>query len=127
MIRAIYEWIVDNQTTPYLLVNATYDVDLPADIIDEDGQVALDIGDQCARDLNFGNDHIEFKGYFGGVVRLLQIPVSAVTAVYASESGEGMMFDDEEVDNKLVESSNDNSKPGKNTKKKKPSHLKLVD
>jgi stringent starvation protein B len=95
LIRALYEWIEDNGLTPHLLV----DTEAPGVIVPKqhirDGQIVLNINPSAVRDLRLGNDWIEFSARFGGVARAIQIPVSAVLAIYARENGQGMAFGEE--------------------------------
>ncbi len=98
LIRAFYEWIADNDLTPYLVVNA----EAPGVVVPRqhvrDGQIVLNINSSAVRDLQLGNEWIEFSARFGGVARTLQIPVTAVLAIYARENGQGMAFSDNRSD-----------------------------
>ncbi|BAU58526.1 ClpXP protease specificity-enhancing factor [Halorhodospira halochloris] len=92
LVRAIYEWIADNDKTPYLLVDASRsDIDAPTEYA-EDGRLVLNVSPRAVQGLNMGNDVIRFSARFGGVARGVTIPVGAVMAVYARENGQGMMF-----------------------------------
>ncbi len=99
LIRAIYEWVVDNGNTPYLLVDATrQDLDAPMEYAEE-GRLVLNVAPQAVQGLSMGNDEISFQARFGGVPRPVAVPVAAVLAIYARENGQGMLFgeaDDEE-------------------------------
>ena len=95
LIRALYEWIEDNSLTPHILVDAEAPgVTVPKQHIRE-GQIVLNINSSAVRDLRLGNDWIEFSARFGGVARAIQIPVTAVLAIYARENGQGMAFGEE--------------------------------
>lgn len=98
LIRAIYEWIVDNDLTPYLLVNAeAADVTIPEQYV-QDGRIILNVSPQAVRDLDLSNDWVMFNARFGGVSMEVSVPPPAVLAVYAKENGRGMVFsDDDEV------------------------------
>ncbi len=96
LIRALYEWIEDNGLTPHILVDAEAPgVEVPRQHVHE-GRIVLNINPAAVRDLRLGNDWIEFSARFGGVARVLQIPVAAVLAIYARENGQGMAFGEEE-------------------------------
>lgn len=96
LIRALYEWIVDNDTTPYLLVDAMHnDVVVPTEYV-QDGKIILNISPGSIRDLNLGNDYIAFSARFSGQSMDLYIPVVSVLAIYAKENGQGMMFEADE-------------------------------
>src|SRR3989338_6298202 len=93
LVRALYEWIVDNDCTPHLLVNAEFaGVQVPAGFA-SDGQIVLNVSPSAVRHLHMYNDAVSFEGRFGGVPQSLFIPAAAVLAVYARENGQGMVFD----------------------------------
>jgi stringent starvation protein B len=95
LIRALYEWLVDNGLTPYLLVDAGRDgVEVPSRYI-EDGRIVLNVGPAAVRDLTLGNDQIAFEARFGGAAHLIRLPPDAVLGVYARENGKGMLFPEE--------------------------------
>lgn len=96
IIRALYEWIVDNGCTPYLLVDANFErVQVPAEYV-ENGKIVLNVSPTAVRELALGNEDISFSARFGGNSRSLHFPVQAVLAVYARENGKGMMFSDDD-------------------------------
>ncbi|CDH45642.1 MAG: ClpXP protease specificity-enhancing factor [Candidatus Competibacteraceae bacterium] len=96
LIRALYEWIEDNGLTPHILVDAeSPGVEVPKQHVHE-GRIVLNVNSNAVRDLRLGNDWIEFSARFGGIARALQIPVTAVLAIYARENGQGMAFGEEE-------------------------------
>ena len=95
IIRAVYEWILDNQLTPYLLVKASYPmVQVPNEFVSE-GKIILNLAPSAIRNLHMGNDEVEFSARFGGKPRNLHVPVGAILAIYAKENGEGMVFGSE--------------------------------
>lgn len=97
IMRALYEWIVDNDCTPYVLVDATIsDVMVPDQYV-KDGQIVLNISPGAVVDLNISNDAVSFNGRFGGVATDVYVPVNAVVGIYARENGQGMVFDPEEA------------------------------
>lgn len=96
LLRALYEWINDNQLTPYILVDARQpDVQVPASAI-KDGKVVLNIAMRAVESLDLGNDGLSFKARFSGVSQYLYVPVAAVIAIYAHETGQGMMLPPDE-------------------------------
>jgi len=98
LLRAIYDWISDNGFTPYLLVDAGRPgVRVPASAI-RDGKVVLNVAMRAVANLELGNDRIRCMARFGGVSQPLDVPVSAVQAIYAQENGQGMMFPPEETE-----------------------------
>lgn len=97
IMRALYEWIVDNGCTPYVLVDATLkDVMVPEQFV-KDGQIVLNISPSAVMDLNISNDAVAFNGRFGGVATDIYVPVNTVIGIYARENGQGMVFEPEEA------------------------------
>lgn len=93
LVRALYEWIVDNDCTPHLLVNAEYPgVQVPPGFA-SDGQIVLNTSPSAVRHLHMDNQAVSFEGRFGGVAHTLYIPAAAILAIYARENGQGMVFD----------------------------------
>lgn len=96
LIRAFYDWILDNDLTPYILVDATFDgVQVPQDFISE-GKIVLNLTPSAIKGLDLGNEWIAFSARFAGKAMEIFIPVLSVTAIYAQENGRGMVFHDEE-------------------------------
>ncbi|WP_058530071.1 ClpXP protease specificity-enhancing factor [Legionella londiniensis] len=98
LIRAIYDWIVDNQLTPYLLVNAKAPgVQVPEEYV-SDGKIVLNISPKACRGLHLDNDRIIFTTRFAGQATQVFVTPGAVLAIYAKENGQGMEFAPEEDD-----------------------------
>lgn len=98
LIRSIYEWILDNDLTPHLLVDAEHpEVCLPLDYV-EDGRIVLNMRPAAIQGLVLGNDFIEFNARFSGKAMHIVAPVPAILAIYAKENGRGMIFDPEEYE-----------------------------
>jgi len=120
IMRALYEWIVDNDFTPYVLVDASLEgVVVPQQFV-KDNQIVLNISPDAVVDLNISNQAVAFNGRFGGVATDVFVPISAVVGIYARENGQGMVFDPEEV-----VSPPDDTPPDPNKPEKRPS-LKIV-
>jgi len=96
LIRALYEWLVDNQLTPYFLVDALRDDVMVPESFVEDGRIVLNVSPTAVRDLELGNEAISFSARFGGHAHNIFVPPDAVLGVYARENGQGMLFPDEE-------------------------------
>jgi stringent starvation protein B len=95
LLRALYDWIVDGELTPYLLVTVDSDaVQVPAEYV-SDGKIVLNVSPMAVRDLDLGIESVDFSGRFGGRPFPVHVPMASVLAIYAKESGEGMMFDPE--------------------------------
>ncbi len=96
LLRALYEWIGDNGMTPYLLVDAAREgVRVPPSAI-KDGRVVLNIAARAVAQLELGSQEVRFMARFGGVSQAVQVPVLAVLAIYAQDSGQGMMLPEDD-------------------------------
>jgi stringent starvation protein B len=93
LVRALYEWIVDNDCTPHMLVNAEFPaVQIPEGFA-SDGQIVLNVSPSAVRHLHMDNDSVSFEGRFGGVPHSLFVPIGAILGIYARENGQGMVFE----------------------------------
>jgi stringent starvation protein B len=95
LIRAIYDWAVDNGYTPHLLVDADAEGVVVPPGYAQDGRIALNIHPQAVQDLTLANDAVRFGARFGGRPYAVVVPVAAVLAIYARESGRGFYFQPE--------------------------------
>ena len=91
LLRAVYEWCVDNGYTPHISVVVDSRTRVPMEHV-RDGEIVLNIGPVAASRLQIGNEVIECTARFSGVARELVIPVASVAAIYARENGHGMSF-----------------------------------
>lgn len=91
LIRAIYEWCVDNQYTPYVAVSVNSNTHVPIESV-ENGEIILNISQNAANDLIMSNDYIQFMARFDGVSKKMQIPMSAVKGIFAKEVNQGLTF-----------------------------------
>jgi len=98
LVRALYEWILDNDNTPYILVDTSSDqVSIPNGIA-SDGKVVLNLAPTAIQNLQMTNEFVSFSARFNGVAEQIFVPISSLLAIYARENGEGMMFPGEEDD-----------------------------
>jgi stringent starvation protein B len=95
LLRAVYEWCIDNGYTPQISVVVDARTRVPMEHV-RDGEIILNIGALAASRLKMGNDVIECSVRFSGVAKELVIPVAAVTAIYARETRHGMLFEVEQ-------------------------------
>ncbi|HAO25064.1 MULTISPECIES: ClpXP protease specificity-enhancing factor [unclassified Methylophaga] len=96
LIRAIYQWLLDNQSTPYLLVNTNHEgVVVPEQYI-RDARIVLNLAPDAISGLNMDNEWVSFSARFSGKAMDLFIPVIAIQAIYGKENNEGMFFPEEE-------------------------------
>ncbi|MCP4129295.1 MAG: ClpXP protease specificity-enhancing factor [Gammaproteobacteria bacterium] len=113
LVRAFYEWLLDNDQTPHLLVDvADSSVEVPQQFV-EDGRITLNINPSAVRNLELGNEYISFNARFGGKPMDVLFPVASVLGIYAQESGSGMLFPE------------DDSEPEENPPRGRPS-LKVI-
>lgn len=95
-LRAIYEWILDNNCTPHILVDARVQgTQVPQQHVNKDGQIILNISPTAVKDFFMDNTAVSFNARFSGVVNNLYIPCVAILGIYARENGQGMMFEAE--------------------------------
>jgi len=103
LMRAMYEWILDNELTPHVMIDAEMpDVEVPRQYI-EDGKIILNVAPRAVQSFIIDNECLGFSARFAGKPYNIYAPISAIRAVYAAENNEGMMFD------KLPESDVDNT------------------
>ena len=139
LLRAFFDWIVDNECTPHLVVNADFPaVQIPTQFI-QDGQIVLNISPSAVTQFSMDNQQLSFSARFGGQPMQVYVPIGAVLAIYARENGEGTVFtadeflEDEDdfvgelesvdLDDEFIP--NDEPTPPK-PDKKKGSHLRVV-
>lgn len=96
LIRSVYEWIIDNDLTPHLLVDALHKRAIVPQQFVNDGKIVLNIRPQAVDALSLGNDEIQFNARFSGKPMLIIVPIAAVLAIYSKETNKGMSFDLEE-------------------------------
>jgi len=107
LIRALYDWLLDNDLTPHLLVDSNADgVDVPRRFV-EDGRIVLNINPSAVMNLVIGNELISFNARFGGKETDIFVPPEAVLGIYARENGRGMLFPDDDNN----QSSDDDTDP----------------
>ncbi len=134
LLRAFYDWILDNDFTPYIVIDTLDpDVTVPQEYV-ENGRIVLNISPVSIEDLLIANDHLGFNARFGGVPYCIYSPISSIEAIYAKENGRGMVFKDEDdeddepppppKDRKSEGSGGSDSKGGKS--KSGRSHLTVV-
>ena len=96
LLRAVYEWCVDNGYTPQISVTVDARTRVPIEHV-RDGEIVINIGPLAASRLKMGNEILECQARFSGVAKDLVIPVAAVTSIYARETGQGMLFEHEKA------------------------------
>jgi stringent starvation protein B len=127
LLRAMHQWIVDSGHTPHIVVDTSVaGVQAPSGYA-KDGKLVLNVSYDATQKLDLAAGHVEFSARFAGVAQQLHIPMAAVLAIYAYESGQGMIFEprDETESSGHTSSRNSAQKSSKRVGAKKPS-LKVV-
>lgn len=128
-IRALYDWIVDNACTPYLLVNtADSRCVVPTQFI-RDGAIVLNLAPAAVKGLELGREFIMFNARFSGVSQEITVPIAAVRAIYAKENGRGLAFEDEVAEAEAevtADATQGEQRGGAGTKAKSPPRLTIV-
>lgn len=127
LLRALHDWCTDNGYTPHIVVQVDENTVVPTAYI-QDGQITLNVGLLATNQLQLGNDYIEFQARFNGVTEDIFVPVAAVSAIFARETGAGMGFEvsTSEPYPNTTASTSDNNDPKDPTPPAGPSHLRIV-
>ena len=97
LIRAMHEWMTDNDMTPFVVVDAEADGLLVPEGYVSEGRIVLNVSSSATRDLALGDDLLSFEARFGGVAHQIDVPTSAIIGIYAQETGQGMIFTDDDL------------------------------
>ncbi|HSG04468.1 MAG TPA: ClpXP protease specificity-enhancing factor [Marinobacterium sp.] len=92
LVKALFDWIVDNGLTPHLVVAAEVPGTAVPDAYVKDGQITLNISPSAVRDLFMDTEAVSFNARFGGVPMQVYVPAAAILAIFARENGQGMGF-----------------------------------
>ena len=122
LIRALYQWCVDNSFTPYVSVFVDRFVDVPREFVNKD-EIVLNIGPTACQSIEIDNDSIQFKARFYGILKEIYIPITHVMAIYSRENSQGMSFP---VHISQQEEVNETKDHEENLKETTKSHIKLV-
>lgn len=110
LLRAVYEWCMDNGYTPHISVLVDSKTRVPMEHV-RDGEIVLNISPNAASRLKIGNESIECTVRFSRVARELVIPVAAVVAIFARENGQGMSFMRDDQTNDRAASRDESATP----------------
>lgn len=129
LFRAFFDWILDNQCTPHIVVNAEYkNVQVPVQFV-QDGQIVLNISPSAVTQFSLDNSALSFNARFSGQPMQVYVPMGAILAIYARENGEGTVFsqesfeEPEEAPTAIVE---EEPQPSEKPEKKKGPHLRVI-
>lgn len=120
LLRAMYEWIVANELTPYILVTADYPaVEVPQRYV-QNNKILLNISPKAVRDLRLEDYAVDFETTFSGIVEYLYVPVRAIESIYAAENGRGMRFEPDNDDDPQPLEKRDHKKASSKKSTKRP-------
>lgn len=126
LLRAMHEWMSDNHQTPHIVVDANVEgVVVPTQFV-KDGRIVLNVSYSAAAGIQIENEGISFQARFGGTPMAVSVPVRAVLGIYARESGEGMLFGEEDDGAQPPPESDPEPTPEGPGTPPRRSHLKVV-
>jgi len=97
LLRAMHQWITECGHTPHVIVDAARDgTEVPRAYV-KDSKIVLNLSEGATQRLRLGNEEVEFDARFAGVIHHVRFPVSAVLGIYARETGEGMVFSEQDL------------------------------
>ena len=91
LIRALYQWCIDNALTPYVAVFVDHSVDVPQEYVSQ-GEIVLNISPSACQAIVIDNESIQFKARFNGVPKEIYLPLTHIMAIYSRENNQGMSF-----------------------------------
>ncbi len=121
LIRAIYDWCIDIENTPYVMSLVEKKTLIP-DVLANSKEIVLNLSPKSIQNLYIDDEGISFKGRFGGSSYNVFLPLTTILGVYAKESGDGIFFSD----NKKMPSDSKNTNQSKLKSKKLIPHLTIV-
>lgn len=125
LLRAIYEWLLDNNLTPHLVVNINRPgVKVPLEHA-QGGQITLNIAPRAVHELKLGNEEIRFHARFGGVSHEIVVPLAAAMAIYARENGVGSVLEPERAYELEIEENTDEN--GDGAQRKESSQIRIIE
>ena len=97
LLRAMHQWIAECGHTPHVIVDAAREgAEVPRAYV-KDGKIVLNLSEGATQRLHMGNEEVEFDARFAGEIHHVRFPVSAVLGIYARETGEGMVFSEQDL------------------------------
>ena len=92
LLRALYEWCLDNNQTPYIAVWVNEHTRVPMQYV-RDNEIVLNIGPTASHNLHIDNEWVNFSARFSGVAHDIWVPVGHVSGIFSKETGQGMGFE----------------------------------
>ena len=94
-IRALFDWIVDNNCTPHIVVDTRDErCKVPTQFI-KNNTIVLNVAPSAVRHLELGAETVSFGARFGGTAYEIVVPVASIRAIYARENNQGLAFEEE--------------------------------
>lgn len=125
LLRALYEWCLDNNQTPHIVAWVNEHTRVPMQYV-RDNEIVLNIGPTASHNLNIDNEWVNFSARFSGVAHEIWIPVGHIVSIFGRESGEGMGFEVEPYQPASIEAAVAEDKKAESTEEKPKKVLKLV-
>ena len=122
LIRALYQWCIDNALTPYVAVYVDHSVDVPQEYVNQ-GEIVLNISPSACQAIVIDNESIQFKARFNGVPKEIYLPLTHIMAIYSRENNQGMSFP---VNISQVKADLGTAEKQSEVKEAIKSHIKLV-
>jgi stringent starvation protein B len=122
LIRALYQWCIDNALTPYVAVFVDHSVDVPQEYVSQ-GEIVLNISPAACQSIVIDNESIQFKARFNGVPKEIYLPLTHIMAIYSRENNQGMSFP---VNISQVKADLGTAEKQSEVKETIKSHIKLV-
>ena len=96
LLRAMHEWITDCGQTPHIVVDAAAEGAVVPREHAKDGRIVLNVSYRATEGLDISNEMVTCHARFSGVNWHIQVPVNAVLGIYARETGQGMIFSEDD-------------------------------
>jgi stringent starvation protein B len=122
LIRALYQWCIDNALTPYVAVFVDHSVDVPQEYVSQ-GEIVLNISPSACQAIVIDDESIQFKARFNGVPKEIYLPLTHIMAIYSRENNQGMSFP---VNISQVKADLGTAEKQSEVKETIKSHIKLV-
>ena len=86
IFKAFYDWLIDNEITPHLLVNAEVKGVLVPQSYVRNGKIVLSISSRAVRNFSIDQKDISFYARFNGQDEFIVIPYNAMLDLIAVEN-----------------------------------------
>lgn len=95
LFDAYYNWIIQSDMTPHLVVDMTVPgIEAPLEYA-QDNEIVFDLSPDFVDSLVLKSDGLSFRAYFEEGEREVFLPFASLVSLYAAESGRGIEFPEE--------------------------------